>query len=323
MPVLGDSGSAADNRGAPISLADAAVANFAVLSSGPGEPAANGNGHDVSADQAVDVMPAFPAYLVSDALPLSAFGLGPPPPELSPASLWPSPIAAAASAAQLTATALAVPPPPSTEPEPAGTYAALSDRRDDDNRFTSYPFSSEETNSTSGFGSRRASADSVYGVTRNGDLGSQQDGHEAIAEPAIAAHDRPPDAAVPSLQAALAAQTAATIEPALATLDLSRRPAEAPLELPEVPAAEVELPAATSPIAAPTSDGEPTWAPADQPRAQYQDPPLVAPAPVTPPSLPVGPVAALEPNESWPGFLTGFVVAVAIGIGLYVALVGV
>ncbi len=233
--------------------------------------------------------PAIESYRVSDALPLFAFGLGPPPPALAPSSLLPSLLAVAAAAAQATAAALAVVPerPPSaTLPEavvPTATVPGLPDAA------TSH-------------------AEAATDLTGHGTFDSATTATGAVAPHPLPSAPPRPDA--------------------LATLDLSRRQTSDVPELPHLPT--------------PATDERPL-APHDMPAAQHPPPPdrargaAIAPLP---PPFPIGPqpmpaprqapalpslpmtLAQQEPQAGWPGFLTGFAVALAIGIGLYVTLVG-
>lgn len=270
-----------------------------------------------------------PSYLVSEALPLHRLGLVPPPPEIGPHLLDSTPIEAALAAAEATAEQLAIAPP-----ELASTVRELSVAAVEEPESVataSLEASAGEPEATHTAMDRLAGItggelwsdaplltdpDSVKAIG-SGDGGLASEALPRAAEKPLAADgaDVLTDFAIREPQT-LAAQTDAAdvAEPAadeqgggLARLDLSRRAETPPLQ-------HIPLP--------PSPDEIGALAMADRPQAT---PPATQPPPAVSQTIAQrrGTMNHPEPPAgNWPGFLAGFVMALAIGVGLYVSWVG-
>lgn len=281
-------------------------------------------------------------YAVSEALPLHRLGLVPPPPEIGPHLLTASPIEAALAAAEATAELQAIPTPlpePVPEPEldPAGNpeFAVCETAAVDLESGTGASGVADWTEAV-----HLADPDAGISITSDDPLyimppdapvtapGSAEvaNGEIITTSPAGETGEAPGSLSWTLRTAAdgdeplrladestVHGPTAVDVSPSgpahakLMRLDLSRRgdaPPAKEMPLPPLPDAPLTAAVAT------TLPGSPAVRPAVPSPAQ-------APAAARPRMSQYEP-----PAGNWPGFLTGIVMAVAIGVGLYVSLVG-
>lgn len=256
-------------------------------------------------DGRAEVAPAT-AYAVSEAIPLHVFGLVPPPPEIGAHLLWASPIEVAAMSADATAQAMAAAWPAPVQPVDAAlppvapvafeqTFGAVCDN-----------------NLGAGAGARHEDA-----------AGSATQGDAILPEPAGIPGHAAPEAVEPAastsgpvmatVAAAMAADGAGRTEgEGLATLDLSRRGAGQMANEPPMPK-QPGTPLDRQAISVLQSE---------LPRVMAKPAAAAAVHAKAPPVKRSVPAPAFFEAASWPGFLTGLVVALVIGAGIYVTLVG-
>lgn len=288
-------------------------------------------------------------YAVSDALPLHRLGLMPPPPELGAHLLSASPIEAALIAAEATAELQAVPTALSlVEPDPsdeagsviatfqdsgsrqeaalteAGTLNALNNSTMVDvasdgplHIFTpdlttvsgemvapgSWPREVVSDQAASGEATRLRAGEAAPGGMPDWTLTTEVNGDDPLQLRALAVTATLTTSAVGDAQAAAHGK--------LMRLDLSRRgdaPPGKEMPLPLLPDAESFTSSETHSYIQST---------ATQQVSNLSAAAIHSPTEASPHMSQVEP-----PAGNWPGFLTGLVMAVAIGFGLYVSLVG-
>ncbi len=236
-------------------------------------------------------------FAVSEALPLHRLGLVPPPPEIGPHLLTASPLEAALAAALATAELQAIPVP-----------AVVS---------VPVPAVVSEENATEAAPDHASDLGTIPPVTSEApwlDVALMTDVDHAVALGADETVQIAPQLDAVASATLTAPPSVPPETPAhgkLLRLDLSRRGAAPPAnEMPLPPPPDSEH-SSTSTV------GEPSPATL-QPAAGVRPDPLGSPSSEA--RLPMPPND--PPAGNWPGFLTGFVMAVAIGVGLYVSLVG-
>ena len=285
-------------------------------------------------------------YAVSEALPLHRLGLVPPPPELGPhlltASTLEAALAAAEATAELQAIGAVVPlPVPDAKLEGETALAPILTSNRESMPFqevaseVQWPEASPVTDAES---AAALSADAPLSISQPAGeaaaswlVGSQLETAHASDQTSTTANSvepawtlsaeadgddplqiGPPEPATLTAALANAGGAEAPAHGKLMRLDLSRRGDAPPAkEMPLPPMSEASPSALSTPpppmpptaTAAPLANAPTSAAksPSDaRPRMPQNDP----------------------PSGNWPGFLTGIVMAVAIGVGLYVSLVG-
>jgi hypothetical protein len=259
-------------------------------------------------------VPPLPRFLVSEALPLYALGLVPPPPELGAHLLYATPLEVALAAASATAQEMAIAPlrlePDLSLPESEvaaevhhhpGAFEGSVDTLNE-----ALQLAGEAAASTTTHGEGDVRGDGfINALPTWADLPTT--GTAAMSQ----SHDRgDPSASEPNKWSM--AEDHSDAQAGLAALDLTRRGA---------PMAGQYLPPSLStgplPALALLAPGRAVVAsPAEWAASAGRDTELGDRAA----SQPL-PSAGRTPRSNWPGFLTGFVMALAIGAGIYVSLI--
>jgi hypothetical protein len=255
-----------------------------------------------------------PTYAISEALPLHVLGLVPPPPGIGPHLLTATPLEAALCAAELTAAELAIAPPQPPEPEPI----TQPEPETLNQHFDARPDASETAAITLMASGDTAAiahddADGMNGthLVDGASSGYRHDHTGSVTDTATTAADAF-DSPLPPALTDQHARSAGDGHTGLATLDLTRRSvSSAPEALPPPP--KPLLRSLPHPSLLGVAAGDVPLQGGGYRRPTQGGPP----SPEQPPPDPTAPV-----RGSWPGFLTGIVMAVAIGIGLYVSLSG-
>lgn len=260
-------------------------------------------------------------FLVSDAVPLYLLGLVPPPPEIGPHLLNATPLEAALAAAASTAEVLAIAPirsEPEPQPEPEFAHEPTLARTEVVHIATAAEADGDGA---------PADLNGVHAIVGQIAFGDAQIGDEATSSehrlaswpPATSLAQDLPAAEEPSSMPHSASRQggADSLSPAphagLATLDLTRRgdAAGGYVPPPDVTYGAIPLqPLAGVASAIDPGVSHPTWQTTPSRKAPTYDRPPPSPPP------------AVAPRGNWPGFLTGFVMALAIGAGLYISLAG-